>query len=93
MLIIGCDFHAGFEVLAIFDNRKETITERRLSHPAEAMAFYRELQAQGEQVRVGMEAGAPDARGKVSLDNPGVVIDGMTKINGLSAPFGFAQSL
>jgi hypothetical protein len=33
--------------------------EKRLSNPAEAIAFYRELQAQGEQVRAGMEAGAP----------------------------------
>ena len=59
MLIIGCDFHAGFEVLMIFDNRKASITEKRLSHPQEAIAFYRQLQAQGEPVRIGMEAGAP----------------------------------
>ena len=59
MLIIGCDFHAGFEVLAIFDNRIGVTTEKRLRHPAEAVAFYRQLQAQGERVRVGMEAGPP----------------------------------
>jgi transposase len=59
MLIIGCDFHAGFQVLAIFDNRKGSITEKRLSHPQEAIAFYQQLQAQGEPVRVGIEAGAP----------------------------------
>ena len=59
MLIIGCDFHAGFQVLAIFDNRIGAMKEKRLSHPVEAIAFYRELQAQGEQVRVGIEAGAP----------------------------------
>jgi transposase len=59
MLIIGCDFHAGFEVLAIFDNRIGVVRELRLRHPAEAIAFYRELQAEGEPVRVGMEAGPP----------------------------------
>jgi len=59
MLIIGCDFHAGFEVLAIFDNRNGVQTEKRLEHPQEAIAFYRELQRKGEMVRVGMEAGAP----------------------------------
>ena len=59
MLIIGCDFHAGFEVLAIFDNRIGATTEKRLAHPGEAVAFYSRLQEQGEQVRVGIEAGAP----------------------------------
>ena len=58
MLIIGCDFHAGFQVLAIFDNRIGVTTERRLAHPAEAMEFYRRLQEQGEPVGVGIEAGA-----------------------------------
>jgi len=59
MLIIGCDFHAGFEVLAIFDKRTGVRTEKRLEHPGEAMGYYRELQERGERVRVGMEAGAP----------------------------------
>ena len=59
MLIIGCDFHPGFQQVAIFDNQTGEISYRRLSHPAEAMAFYRQLQAQGEPVRVGLEAGAP----------------------------------
>ena len=56
MLIIGCDFHAGFEVLSIFDNRSAEVREKRLSHPGEAMAFYRGLE---ESARVGIEAGAP----------------------------------
>ena len=56
MLIIGCDFHAGVQVLSIFDNRSGEVTEKRLSHTAEAMVFYRELQ---EAARVGIEAGAP----------------------------------
>ena len=59
MLIIGCDFHAGFQVLAIFDNRRASIGEERLEHPQQAVEFYRGLQAQGEPVRVGIEAGAP----------------------------------
>lgn len=56
MWIIGCDFHSGFEVLSIFDNRSGEVVERRLSHPEEAMRFYRELQ---EPAVVGIEAGAP----------------------------------
>jgi hypothetical protein len=59
MLIIGCDFHAGFQVLAIFDNRIGVSTKKRLEHPQEAVSFYRELLEQGERVRVGMEAGPP----------------------------------
>ena len=39
MLIIGCDFHAGFQVLVIFDNGSGVRTEKRLGHPAEAVAF------------------------------------------------------
>jgi transposase len=56
MLIIGCDFHSGFQQLAIFDNRTGEVVEQRLSHPAEAMAFYR---GQRDSVRVGMETGSP----------------------------------
>jgi transposase len=59
MLIIGCDFHAGFQVLAIFDNRIGVTTEKRLGHPAEAVAFYCRLQELGEVVRVVIESGAP----------------------------------
>jgi transposase len=59
MLIIGCDFHRGFQVLAIFDNRIGVTKERRLAHAGEALGFYRGLQEQGEGVRVGIEAGAP----------------------------------
>ncbi len=59
MLIIGCDFHAGLEVLSIFDNRTGEVKEKRLSHPVEATAFYRGLREQGERARVGIEAGAP----------------------------------
>ena len=54
MLIIGCDFHPGFQQIAIFDNRTGEIEEKRLQHRAEAERFYRSLA--GQEVRVGMEA-------------------------------------
>src|ERR1700758_1348586 len=54
MLIIGCDFHPGFQQVAIFDNRTGEMEEKRLAHREQAEAFYRSLG--GEQVRVGMEA-------------------------------------
>ncbi|HTT23516.1 MAG TPA: IS110 family transposase [Candidatus Sulfotelmatobacter sp.] len=54
MLIIGCDFHPGFQQVAIFDNRTGEIQEKRLQHRGEAEAFYRSLA--GQRVQVGMEA-------------------------------------
>jgi hypothetical protein len=36
MLIIGCDFHPGFQQVAIFDNRSGEISQRRLRHREEA---------------------------------------------------------
>ena len=54
MLIIGCDFHPGFQQVAIFDKRTGEYQERALSHRAEAEQFYRALA--GQAVRVGMEA-------------------------------------
>ena len=54
MLIIGCDFHPGFQQVAIFDNLTGSIEEKRLLHRAEAEQFYRALA--GQRVRVGMEA-------------------------------------
>src|SRR5437016_8903085 len=54
MLIIGCDFHPGFQQVAIFDNRTGEYQEKRLSHRAEAEQFYVSLA--GQPVRVGMEA-------------------------------------
>jgi len=53
MLIIGCDFHPGFQQVAIFDNRTGEIEEKRLQHREEAEQFYRSLSS---PVRVGMEA-------------------------------------
>jgi len=54
MLIIGCDFHPGFQQVAIFDKQTGEYQEKRLSHREEAEFFYRSLSGQG--VRVGMEA-------------------------------------
>src|SRR5256885_17140732 len=54
MLIIGCDFHPGFQQVAIFDNLTGEIQEKRSQHRAEAEEFYRSLA--GQEVRVGMEA-------------------------------------
>ena len=54
MLIIGCDFHPGFQQVAIFDNLTGEIQEKRLQHREEAEQFYRSLA--GQEVRVGMEA-------------------------------------
>src|SRR6185436_14481977 len=54
MLIIGCDFHPGFQQVAIFDNLTGEIQEKRLQLRAEAEQFYRGLA--GQEVRVGMEA-------------------------------------
>ena len=56
MWIIGCDFHSGFQQLAIFDNQSGEIEEKKLLHPGEAREFYRGLQG---EVRVGMESGCP----------------------------------
>lgn len=56
MLIIGCDFHSGFQQVAIFDIQTGEIEEKKLLHPDQASEFYR---SQSSPVRVGMEAGAP----------------------------------
>ncbi len=39
MLIIGSDFHAGFQQVAIFDNRTGEIEQKRLQHRGEAEQF------------------------------------------------------
>lgn len=54
MLIIGCDFHPGFQQVAVFDKRTGEYEQRRLKHCEEAEQFYRSLA--GQAVRVGMEA-------------------------------------
>jgi transposase len=56
MLIIGCDYHPGFQQIAFVDTEIGELGERRLGHREEAEQFYRELKQQGLPVRVGMEA-------------------------------------
>jgi transposase len=56
MLIIGCDFHAGFQQVSIFDNQTGEVIEKKLLHPKQATEFYCSLP---RPVRVGIEAGSP----------------------------------
>jgi transposase len=56
MLIIGCDYHPGFEQIAFVDTETGEMKEQRLDHREEAEKFYRDLAAKGIKVRVGMEA-------------------------------------
>jgi transposase len=56
MLIIGCDYHPGFQQIAGVDTDTGELSERRLAHPEQAEQFYRELQQQHIAVRVGMES-------------------------------------
>jgi transposase len=56
MIIIGADYHPGFQQIAFVDTDTGELQERRLEHREEAETFYRELEAPGLKVRVGMEA-------------------------------------
>jgi transposase len=56
MIIVGCDYHPGFQQIAFVDTDTGELQERRLQHREEAEKFYRDLAAQGMKVRVGMEA-------------------------------------
>ena len=56
MIIIGCDYHPGFQQIAIVDTEAGDYAEQRLEHSEGAEKFYRDLAAQGKKVRVGMEA-------------------------------------
>src|ERR1700688_633303 len=61
MIIIGADYHPGFRQIAFVDIDTGEFQERRVQHREEAEKFYRELAAQGMQVRGGME-GSGQAR-------------------------------
>jgi len=54
MLIIGCDYHPGFQQIAFVDTETGECGERRLAHREQAEQFYDSLKQQS--VRVGMEA-------------------------------------
>jgi transposase len=54
MIIIGCDYHPGFQQIAFVDTETGECGERRLTHREEAEQFYDTLKER--RVRVGMEA-------------------------------------
>jgi len=56
MIIIGADYHPGFQQIAFVDTDTGELQELRLQHREQAEKFYRDLAAQGIKVRVGMEA-------------------------------------
>ena len=54
MLIIGCDYHPGFQQIAFVDTETGELGAQRLTHREEAEQFYGTLKERS--VRVGMEA-------------------------------------
>jgi transposase len=56
MLIIGCDYHPGFQQIAFVDTDTGELNERRLGHREQAEQFYQELRQRNVLVRAGMEA-------------------------------------
>ena len=47
MMIIGCDYHPGFQQIAFVDTDTGELQERRLEHREEAEKFYRDLGGPG----------------------------------------------
>ena len=56
MIIIGCDYHPGFQQMAYVNTETGELGEERLGHKEQAEQFYYELSKRGVAVRVGMEA-------------------------------------
>ena len=55
-MMIGVDYHPGFQQIAFLVEETGECGERRLNHSdGEAEKFYRDLKARGISVRVGME--------------------------------------
>lgn len=54
MVIIGCDFHPGFQQIAMMETETGEVKQVRLGHKQEAERFYASLR--GQQVLVGIEA-------------------------------------
>jgi transposase len=54
MVIIGCDFHPGFQQIAMVDTDSGEVRHLRLAHKQEAERFYASLR--GREVLIGMEA-------------------------------------
>ena len=45
MIVIGADYHAGFQEIAFVERDTGEFQERRLQHREEAEKFYRDLAA------------------------------------------------
>src|SRR5499433_1009206 len=56
MMIIGTDYHPGFQQIAFVDTETGDYGEQRLEHREEAEKSYRDLVAHGVRIQVGMEA-------------------------------------
>src|SRR5256712_8439559 len=56
MIIIGCDYHPGFQQIAFVDTDSGEWNDGKLVHREEAEQFCRQLKVRGKKVRVGMEA-------------------------------------
>ena len=57
MIIIGVDYHPGFQQIAFLIEETGEYDERRLNHSdGEAEKYYRDLKLRGVHVRVGIEA-------------------------------------
>ena len=50
MIIIGCDYHPGFQQIAFVDTDTGELNERKLGHREEAEQFYRQLKVRGKKV-------------------------------------------
>ena len=56
MIIIGCDYHPGFQQIAYVNPDTGELREVRLGHKKQAEQFYHDLKTHGVPVRIGMEA-------------------------------------
>ena len=56
MLIIGCDYHARYQQIALLDTNTGELLEHQLEHPGPVRSFYASLP---RGARVGMEASGP----------------------------------
>ena len=68
MMIIGCDYHPGFQQIAFVDTETGECGERRLTHREEAEQFYGMLKERcqgwdyGQFEKLGSYAGEPGNR-------------------------------
>ena len=53
MMIIGSDYHPGFQQIAFVDKETGDYGEQRLEHREETKKFHRDLVAQGVAYRLG----------------------------------------